>query len=174
MQHSEVAAQIEVNQTEHMAAGRRERYLCFNLGPETYAMPLLSVKEVIAPPEITPVPQTPNYFLGIMNLRGQVISVIDLRIKLSIKPTQAAETAIIICDMKPNSMGVVVDSINSVLNPKPEDMSGKPQIQSTKTTEYILGVFRHAEKLVLMIDIAKTLSMGDLQLIAAAPKNASK
>ncbi len=151
-------------------ASKAERYLCFNLGPEAYAMPLLSVKEVIAPPEITPVPQTPNYFLGIMNLRGQVISVIDLRVKLSIKASQASETAIIICDMKPNSMGVVVDSINSVLNPKPEDVSDKPQIQSAKTTEYILGVFRHEEKLVLMIDIAKTLSMGDLQLIAAAPK----
>ncbi len=74
------------------------RFLCFSLGNEHYAIPLLTVKEVIAPPETTPVPQTPAYFKGIMNLRGQVISVIDLRTKLGIKPLQSAENAVIICD----------------------------------------------------------------------------
>lgn len=137
-------------------------------------MPLLAVKEVIAPPEITAVPQTPSHFLGIMNLRGQVISVIDLRIKLSIKPTQAAETAIIICDIKPNSMGVVVDSINSVLNPKPEEIAEKPQIHSSKATDYITNVFRHDNRLVLLIDIAKTLTGGDLQLAASAARQTPK
>jgi purine-binding chemotaxis protein CheW len=60
------------------------RYLSFNVGKEQYAIPLLTVREVIGMPEITPVPFTPNYFLGIMNLRGQIISVVDLRLKLGL------------------------------------------------------------------------------------------
>lgn len=158
--------------------GRRDnvnnRYLCFSLGNEEYAIPLLSVREVIALPEITPVPQSASYFLGIMNLRGQVISVIDLRNKLSIKPSEAAETAVIICDLNPNSIGVVVDSINCVINPAPDTISEKPEIQSQKNTDYIQAVYREKDKLILLLDISKTLSAGDHQAIARAAAQKSK
>jgi purine-binding chemotaxis protein CheW len=148
------------------------RYLCFTLGQEEYAVPLLSVREVIALPDITPVPQTPAHFLGIMNLRGQVISVMDLRVKLSIKPSDTAENAVIICDIKPNSVGVVVDSINSVINPASDQISEKPEIQGQKNTDYIQAVYREKERLILLLDISKTLSLGDQQAIhraASAP-----
>ena len=93
-----------------------ERYLCFSLGEETFAIPLLSVREVIAVPEITRVPQTPAHFMGIMNLRGQVISILDLRTKMGIKVQKTSETPVIICDLSPLCVGVVVDSIQAVLN----------------------------------------------------------
>ncbi len=147
---------------------KQDRYLCFSLGNEEYAIPLLDVKEVIAMPDITPVPCTPSHFLGIMNLRGQVISVLDLRSKLSIKPNPNAETAVIICDLQPNSIGVVVDSVNAVLNPSPDQISAKPEIQSKAGTDYITGVYRHQEKLVLFLEIAKSLNIGDQQAIARA------
>src|SRR4051812_41249332 len=101
----------------------QNRFLSFSLGNEEYGVPLLAVKEVIAMPEITPIPYTPSYFLGIMNLRGQVISVMDLRQKLGVKPSQSSETAVIICDLNSLSIGVVVDSINSVLNPVEAELS---------------------------------------------------
>ncbi len=148
------------------------RYLCFLLGEESYAIPLLSVKEVIAPPEITPVPQTPAYFLGIMNLRGQIISVMDLRSKLGIKPAVSSETSIIICDLISSSIGIVVDSIDSVLSPNREALSTKPEIQSQRNTDYIEGVFRHGDQLVLLIDIVKTLSLGDHQAMSHASQAA--
>jgi purine-binding chemotaxis protein CheW len=151
-----------------------ERYLCFLLGQENYAIPLLSVKEVIAPPEITPVPQTPNYFLGIMNLRGQIISVMDLRSKLGITPSSTSEKSIIICDLKPNSIGVVVDAIDSVYCPTAEEISDKPEIQSQRNTDYIDGVFRHNGKLVLLLDIVKSLSLGDHQAVARAVQAVAK
>lgn len=154
--------------------GVNNRYLCFSLGSEEYAIPLLSVREVIAMPEITPVPQSAAYFLGIMNLRGQVISVIDLRTKLSIKPSETAETAVIICDLNPNSIGVVVDSINCVINPAPNTISDKPDIQSLKNTEYIQAVYREKEKLILLLEIAKTLNVGDQQAIARAAATQTK
>jgi purine-binding chemotaxis protein CheW len=145
------------------ADSRGSRYLSFTLGTEDYSIPLLSVREVIAVPEITPVPSTPAHFLGIMNLRGQVISIIDLRQKLGIKPQNSADAAVIICDLTPLCIGVVVDSINSVLSPSDSEISEKPDIQSNRNTDYITGVFRSGNKLVLMLDVAKALSVEDLR-----------
>jgi purine-binding chemotaxis protein CheW len=150
--------------------GNDVRYLSFSLGSEEYAIPLLSVKEVIAIPEITPIPFTPAHFVGIMNLRGQVISVIDLRQKLGIKSKSTAETAIIICDLDPLSLGVVVDAINSVLSPSATELSGKPEIQSTRNTDYITGVYRKNEQLVVFLNIAKTLSLDDQKVVSNAAK----
>jgi purine-binding chemotaxis protein CheW len=153
-----------------------DRFLCFTLGEEEFAIPLLSVREVIAMPDVTPVPQTPPHFLGIMNLRGQVISVMDLRTKLQIKSKVANEVAVIICDLHPNPVGVVVDSINSVISPGADQLSERPEIQSQKNTEYILGVYRDKERLVLLLDISKSLSLVELKAIAgaAAPSIAAR
>ena len=139
----------------------QSRYLCFSLGMEEYAIPLLTVKEVIAMPEITPVPQTPSYFLGIMNLRGQVITILDLRQKLAIKPLGNAETSVIICDFNNFSVGVVVDAINSVLAPEPNTISAKPDLQSSKASAYITGVYRKEKRLVLFLDVFKSLNIED-------------
>ena len=118
------------------------RYLEFSLGEEFYAVPLLKVREVLAMPETTPVPFTPKHFLGIMNLRGQVISVIDLRDKMGIqksdKPGVNAddETAVIIVDLNPIFLGVVVDSVNNVLTVDTNHVNETPQIESQKNTDW--------------------------------------
>jgi purine-binding chemotaxis protein CheW len=148
-----------------MSTGSHDRYLSFNLGVEEYAVPLLAVREVIAMPEYTPVPYTPPYFLGIMNLRGQVISIMDLRQKLGVKPAGHEETTVIICDLGGASIGVVVDSVNTVLTPKAEEVSPKPEIQSTRPTDYITGVFRKDKKLILFLDLSKSLSLEDQNAI---------
>ncbi len=150
------------------------RYLSFRLGNEEYAVPLLAVKEVIAVPEITRVPATPPHFLGIMNLRGQVISVIDLRQKLGIKPQTTAETAVIICDLGQLSIGVVVDSINMVLAPTEADLSEKPEISSNRSTDYITHIYRKDKTMVLFLDIRKALNMEDHAAAAAANKTTSQ
>lgn len=152
-----------------------ERYLSFSLGKEEYAIPLLSVKEVIALPEFTPIPFTPTHFLGIMNLRGQVISVVDLRKKLQIQPKQNAETAVIICDLAPLTIGVVVDSINSVVFPKASEISERPEVQSSRSADYITGVYRKEKSLILLLDISKTLDAQDHMAAARATqgKNAA-
>jgi purine-binding chemotaxis protein CheW len=142
------------------------RHLSFSLGTEEYAIPLLVVKEVIAMPEITPIPYTPPHFLGIMNLRGQVISVMDLRQKLSIKPTNSAETAVIICDLNTICIGVVVDSINSVLSPAPSEISEKPEIQSNRNIDYITSIYRKDKRLILFLDIGKTLNLQEKTFIS--------
>lgn len=142
-----------------------ERYLSFSMGPEEFAIPLLAVKEVIAVPEFTPIPHTPSYFLGIMNLRGQVISVLDLRKKLGVQPKNGTEDAVIICDMSPIVLGILVDSVNSVLTPKEDEILPKPPIESKIGTEYITAVYRRNDHLVLFLDISKALNTQDLMAL---------
>lgn len=155
------------------ASSTSERYLRVSLGEEEYAIPLLRVREVIAVPEVTPIPQTPSYFLGVINLRGQVITVVDMRTKLAIKPLNGPEKAVVICDLGTISLGLVVDSINSVINPRPDELSERPEIKNQKAMDYITGVYRHESGLVLLVDITKLFSFEE-QSVAARAGSANK
>ncbi len=148
-----------------METSENLKYLMFSLNEERFAIPLLSVREVLAMPEITKVPQTPDHFMGIMNLRGQVISIIDMRLKLGIKPKNNSESAVIICDMKPNFVGVVVDSIDSVVEIEKSQISEKPQIHSHKKMDYIIGIFKNEDELVFILDISLSLDAQDINII---------
>lgn len=133
-----------------------QRYLCFSLGVESFALPLLNVREVLAQPEITPVPHTPTYFQGIMNLRGQVVSVMDLRTRLGIKPRpDSAESVVIICSLGEFVVGITVDAVNSVVAPKEGEVSADPSGQR----DYLAGVYRHGQALVLLLDVARALGL---------------
>lgn len=141
------------------------RYLCFNLASEEFAIPLISVREVIGVPEVTPIPQSPAHFLGIMNLRGQIISVLDLRTKFGIKNSRTEETAVIILDLGENHIGVMVDQVNSVVELTESEITERPPMDSVKLAESIRGVFRKNDKLILLIDVLKTLSLDDKKTI---------
>ncbi len=140
-----------------------DRYICFNIGNQEYGVPLLSIKEVLGLPEVTPIPQSPSHFLGIMNLRGNIISVMDLRIKIGAKAVNDAETSVMILDLGEYLLGVVVDQINSVMTINSADVAERPALESNQNTDYILNVYRNKEKerLVLLISIAKALSLED-------------
>lgn len=142
-------------------ASNNNRYLGFSLGDEQFGIPLLTVREVIGVPEITAIPQSPKHFLGIMNLRGQVISIIDLRQKLGITPKKDAETAVVICDIGGAHLGIVVDSVDQVYSPSAEEISEKPELEKSKASNSITGVYRNDKRLVLFLDIARTLDMDD-------------
>jgi purine-binding chemotaxis protein CheW len=129
-----------------------KRFLEFNLGKESYAVGLLKVKEVITPPEITPIPKSPAYVCGLINLRGLVLTVIDLRKKLGIQPSvDASQTAVIIFDLDERLIGVVVDSIQKVLNIKEEDI--KPVSDSEGAgMGHLLGILHHDQILTMWLD----------------------
>ncbi|SMF36154.1 chemotaxis protein CheW [Pseudobacteriovorax antillogorgiicola] len=154
------------NEIKNSHLSDHDRFLEFNLGKEQFAVPLLSVKEVIAVPETTKVPFTPDYFLGIMNLRGQVLSVIDLRRRMKIEPlTENSETAVIIIDLDYTHLGVVVDSINRVIAVEGEDFAPPPEIESNTSTEFVTGCYKNDKNLVLFLDVDKILDNKDRELI---------
>lgn len=145
------------------------RYLEFNLGSELFAVSLLTVKEVIAVPEMTEVPFTPDYYSGIMNLRGTVISVIDLRKKLHIGTIpHTAETAVIIVTLDNNLLGVVVDSINRVLSVDPSDVSPAPPMEATARFNFIQGCYKKDKDLILFVDLMKLMNKEDREAMAKA------
>lgn len=157
-----------------LAGSETSRFLTFSLNGEQYAVPLLKVKEVIALTETTPVPYSAPYFKGIMNLRGQVISVIDLRIKLKMaKAETTSETAIIILDLSPLSLGIIVDSVESVLAVGNEEVQPPPDVGTANNTAYIRGVTRKDKKLILLLDIERTLSVEDLKAMKSNTQQAA-
>ncbi len=143
-----------------------ERFLTFSLKDEQYAVPLLKVREVIELSKITPIPYVPVYFKGIMNLRGQVISVIDLRLKLNLlNPEIRAQSAIIILDLSPLHLGVIVDSINNVLAVEKSQIHAPPDLESQVKSDYIFGVTRTGDNLVILLDIERTLNAEDFGIL---------
>lgn len=152
---------------------QNSKYLCFNLGVEEFAIPLLAVREVLGVPEVTPIPQSPTHFLGVMNLRGQVISVMDLRLKLSIKSTPSDETAVIILDLGSYSLGVVVDRVNSVIEIGSDVATEKPSLETSKANEYVTGIYRKNDHLILLLDISKALSVDEKKIANKAAQKAA-
>ena len=148
------------------------RFIEFSLGREDYAIPLLMVREVISVPETTPIPKSPNHFLGIMNLRGQVISVIDLRKKLKVEAKQDKEEAVIIVDIGGLNIGVVVDSFNRVLAFSSEEVSEMPEVENQINTHYIYGVYKKEHSLTVLLDLAKVLDIKDIEAIRPTKKAA--
>lgn len=148
--------------TKGSATGQGERFLEIALGEEAYAIPLLRVREVIATPKTTPIPNSPAHFVGMMNLRGQVLNVIDLRKKLIIKPRSGnKEEAVVIIDVGTNSLGVVVDSVDRVISATADSLS-EPPLSTKKSVEHIKAIHRHGEKLVTILDIDKAIGAAEL------------
>lgn len=143
------------------------RFLSFSLGDNQYAVPLLSVKEVIAVPEIKRIPQAPDYFLGVINLRGQIISVIDLRRKLDVKADLDAEACVIICNLGSQHVGLVVSSVKQVINLAQSDIGPRPEGQGSRQA-YITGLAKVEDiGMVILLDIAACLDLNDRNHIAA-------
>lgn len=146
------------------------RFIEFSLGNEDYAIPLLMVREVISVPDTTPIPKSPSHFVGIMNLRGQVISVVDLRKKLKVEAKKDKEEAVIIVDIGGMNIGVVVDSINKVLAFSSEEVSEMPEVEHQLNTHYIFGVYKKEKSLTVLLDIAKVLDLKDIEAINGTKK----
>lgn len=144
-------------------------YICFSLGNEKFALPLLQVKEVIADIQTTPIPQTPAYFKGIMNLRGQVISVIDLRAKLNIVGSKKTEElAIIILDFEPFALGVVVDTVDCVTTYEGSNISQSLSADTSVNSKLIIGVAKEEHGMILILDLKAILNAHDYKAISGA------
>jgi purine-binding chemotaxis protein CheW len=140
------------------------KYLTFGLGSEEYGLEILKVKEIIGIMNITYVPKTPKYVKGVINLRGKVIPVIDLRLKFSMDVMEYNDrTCIIVVDIadktgKKTIMGIVVDSVSEVLNIKGEEIEDTPTFGVRLDTDYILGMAKIKGAVKILLDIDKVLT----------------
>ncbi len=156
-----------MDQAVQAMADKEGKYLTFSLAGEEYGIGILKVKEIIGMMPITVVPQTPSYIKGVINLRGKVIPVIDLRLKFSIAAAEFTErTCIIVVEITAAGrtilMGIVVDSVSEVLNIKAADIEATPSFGTKLDTEYILGMAKSGGSIKILLDIDKILSSAEL------------
>lgn len=138
------------------------KYLTFALGKEEYGLEILKVREIIGYMDITAVPRTPPYVKGVINLRGQVIAVMDLRQKFGMEPaTRSEQTCIIVVEIRQGgrklSTGIVVDHVSEVLNITGEQIEDPPSFGSSVDTNFILGMGKIGDSVKILLDIDKVL-----------------
>jgi purine-binding chemotaxis protein CheW len=143
-------------------SGSGGKYLTFTLGNEEYGVPVLKVREIIKVMDITQVPQVPDHVLGVINLRGKVIPVIDLRRKFSLPATEYTErTCIIVADVDLAPvrvmMGIVVDSVSEVLNIAQSEIEETPEFGGRITTGYLLGLAKVKDTVKILLDLDRVL-----------------
>jgi len=147
------------------------KYLTFALGPEEYGLEILKVREIIGYMDITAVPQTPHYVKGVINLRGQVIPVIDLRAKFGMEVAEITEESCIIVveaqqGSRKFSTGVAVDHVSEVMDIAGGDIEEAPQFGSSVNTDFILGMGKVGDSVKILLDIDKILGNDDFTSFA--------
>ena len=138
------------------------KYLTFKLAGEEYAIEILKVKEIIGLMPITDVPRMPGYVRGVINLRGKVISVVDLRTKFGLMSTEDTdETCIIVVDVAQNGKstqtGILVDTVSEVLDIASDQIEEAPSFGTAVNTDFIMGMGKISEGVKILLDVVKVL-----------------
>ncbi len=159
-----VAEKDSAVKTDHRAG----KYLVFHLGREEFGIQVLKVREIMGIQDITAVPQTPGYVKGVINLRGKVIPVVDLRLKFGLPELEYTQrTCIIVVQVQgetgPLMMGIVVDGVAEVLNLADGDIEDTPAFGKEVTTTYLLGMAKIKGKVKILLDIDQVLTTLELQ-----------
>ena len=162
-----------VNQAVNAMVEKEGKYLTFILAEEEYGIGILKIKEIIGMMPITTVPQTPDFVKGVINLRGKVIPVIDLRVRFGIAAMEYTErTCIIVVEIEGHAgtiqIGTVVDSVSEVLNIKGEDIEPPPTFGTKLDTDYIFGMAKVEGGVKILLDIDRVLSNEEIAVLEKA------
>jgi len=162
-----------VEKSKMTGAEREGKYLTFMLANEEYGIGILKVKEIIGMMTITMVPQTPGYVKGVINLRGKVIPVVDLRLKFCMASMDYTErTCIIVVEILNQGnrilIGILVDAVSEVLNIKAGDIEETPNFGSRLETDYILGMAKAGGGIKILLDIDCVLHGDELEAVHMA------
>ena len=143
--------------------------LVFVLGKEEYGVDILKVQEIRGYEKVTPIPAAPAYLKGVVNLRGIIVPVIDLRVKFGMaEPAYDSFTVVIILRIAGRVIGIVVDGVSDVVRLATADVKAAPQLGALVDSSFLAGLATQDERMILLIDIEKFLSSGELQLITQA------
>jgi len=144
------------------------KYLTFALAEEEYGLEILKVREIISMSEITSVPKTPEFVKGVINLRGKVIPVIDLRLKFAMdEAPYTDETCIIVVNVESIEMGIIVDHVSEVLDIVSGDIEDAPEFGASVDIDFILGMGKAEGRVTILLDINKVLTGNDLSAVAS-------
>jgi len=155
------------------ARARAGKYLTFKLGSEEFGLEILKVQEIIQMQSITRVPRTPEFVRGVINLRGKVIPVVDLRLKFGMESTDDTErTCIVVVQIRNATsvvvMGTIIDEVREVLDIPEASIEDTPSFGTSIDTEFILGMGKIGQNVKILLDIDKVLSAQEITHVAAA------
>ena len=144
-----------------------QKYLTFWTDKELFGIPISDVVQIISMQEITPLPDFPEYAKGVINLRGNIIPVIDIRIRLKRPEAEYNDnTCIIVTNIQDSYIGFIVDTVDEVVNIGSESISPTPKVSKSVTNRYLTGVGQIGEKVVLLLNLSKILSENELMEVA--------
>ncbi len=150
------------------------QYLTYKLGDEIFALDISKVREVLDFITVTKVPRTPDFMRGVINLRGSVVPVVDLRLKFGMSATEkTVNTCVIITEVTVDGdttvLGALADSVQEVIDLAPSDISAPPKIGTKLRTEFIRGMGKRDDRFIMILDIDKVFSVDELSLVQNAP-----
>lgn len=150
------------------------RFLTFYLQDEIYGVNISDVREIIAMMKTTPVPKTPRYIKGVMNLRGNIIPVIDMRLKFDMPEIEARMyTAIVIIKLDGKDIGFVVDKVEEVVNVDTENLSPPPEFGSNIDTRFICNMAKQKNKVIMILDLVALFGEDELAMVQNLSKTVS-
>ncbi len=155
---------------ERLAISDTHQFLTFALGPEEYGVEILKIQEIKGFSAITPLPNAPPYVKGVLNLRGTIVPIVDLRKKFGLSDIEYTQfTVIVVVQVEGQIMGFIVDAVSDVLTVTGTDIQPTPDLHGQVDTAFLKGLARAGEKLVILLDIDRVLAAGrDLQDVRAA------
>ena len=151
------------------ATGGTRQVLTFSLGDEIYGVDILRVKEIRGYDAVTRIANSPAFIKGVINLRGTIVPIVDLRIKFNLgQVTYDQFTVVIILNVANRVMGVVVDSVSDVLTLTAEQMKPAPEFGGAMDTQYITGLGSVDERMLILVDIEKLMTGAEMALVETA------
>ena len=146
--------------------GSLQQYVTFLIGGETYGVEVLQVQEIIGMTPITFVPNSMNFMKGVINLRGTVVPVIDMRLKLNLDERQYdVSTVIIVVEVKERMIGIIVDSVSDVVSLPVNSIQDTPHFTSKIETDFVKGIGQLDENLVIILDVGRILTNAEIKSI---------
>lgn len=129
----------------------------FRVGQQNFGLPIASVHEVVRPPEITPVPQSTEFVAGVMNLRGRIVPVVDLRRRFQQPAERTAKNRVLVVSMEGKLVGMLVDAATEVIKIAATDVEPSPKLFGDESEPYVTGIAKYQGKLVVLLDAGKLL-----------------
>ena len=141
-------------------------FLSFTLGKEEYGIDILKVQEIRGYDAVTVLANTPEFIKGVINLRGIIVPIVDMRIKFNLENvTYDQLTVVIILNLESRVVGMVVDGVSDVIALTPDQIKAAPQFGATLDTKYLMGLGTVDERMLILVDIEKLMSSSDMELV---------
>jgi purine-binding chemotaxis protein CheW len=137
--------------------GRGGEYLTFTLGRETYGVDILCVQEIIGLPRLTRLPRSSEHVLGVMNLRGMVVPVLDMRKKLRLAEERESEPVAVVLKVGEKIMAAVVDAVSDVVQIGENEVQDAPEFAGPVRSDYVLGLCRHEQEMIILLELDRLL-----------------